>query len=136
MLFIAALVVTLIALCLSAAGCASGRGVNGETVVGFPVGSAAPDGLGDALTTAGEVLGGLFGGPAGAAIGGSVATALAGLLVLKKHGEAKAATAQRDGERAGWDERDQHQASIDRAYDDGARDAISAPTNSGGERAG
>lgn len=76
----------------------------------------------EALTHAGAITGGVIGtavgGPAGAALGAAtggvvgdwLAVALAGFGLLgggaaaKRHADAKAAEARRQGERQGWDE--------------------------------
>lgn len=100
-------------------GCAAGRSVDGKTVVGFQVGSQAPGGTADALTAAGGAVGGLFGGPGGALLGGSIASAIGAIIFGRKDVAAATATANAAGQAAGWDDRAQHQAHIDAAYDAG-----------------
>lgn len=109
-------------------GCATGRSVDGHTVVGFPVGAEAPDGWEAGVSTAGAAIGGIFGGPGGALAGGAIASALAGVVGLvlgKKEGRATAAPAIAKARDDGWDERDAHQRVIDNAYDAGHSDGRS-----------
>lgn len=121
-------------------GCATGKGADGSTVVGFQT-NATPEELdrGAASGSAtGELIGGLF-GQGGAGIGSTIGNvvgfalaAIGGGIVVKRQRDARAdarvETARTAGLDAGWDERDAWQRELDRAYDDGARDAAKLAT--------
>lgn len=93
--------------------CTVGREIDGAQRAGvmLPFG----DQVADAATSLGSVVGGAIFGPPGAAIGGTLATAVAALVY-----------GRRRGERAGWDERDAHQQTIDLNYDAGRGDPDAA----------
>lgn len=133
----AVLVLLPMALC----GCTVGKGGDGQAVIGFPFKNADPASVADggkagaaSGSSLGTTIGGIVAGPAGASAGGAIGSELGwilgsvlaatGVVAAKRHGDARAATAQRDGERAGWDERESAQSGIDRTYDDGRRDAV------------
>lgn len=73
-------------------------------VVGWEVGQPLPDDAGQAIIGGASTLGGIFGGPAGATLAGALATGAVGIFGAKRHADARAAEAKRDGERTGWDE--------------------------------
>lgn len=85
----------------AAAGCAIGRTADGGIAGPLRIPGDHPDA--EAWQAAGRSIGGIF-GPAGAVVGGTIATAIAGAWGIKARGDARAARALRDGERAGWDE--------------------------------
>ncbi len=117
-------IVSAIAAAFFLCGCASGRSVDGKTVVGFQVGAQLPDGAAEAATTAGGIVGGLFGGPAGATVGGSIAALIVGLIGAKKVGDATTRAVRAEAANTGYDEghrdRANQQAYIDAAYEEGA----------------
>lgn len=95
----------MLGLCVAMSGCAVAQSPSGRYVLGIGVASE-PGSAADAAAKVGRVMGGL-GMPAGGLIGDALGVVLAATgfgVAGRQFAAAKAARAQRDGERAGWDE--------------------------------
>lgn len=96
-------------------GCAMGRGADGKPVYGFSIGPPDPKTINELAALAAP-----FAGPYAPLIfgAGGVISLVAGLFAGKKS-EADKSTAVAAASDKGWAERDDHQAKIDDAYDEG-----------------